>query len=176
MKAIVASKNPGKIEGAKRALEKFFDNIEVIGISVSSDVSEQPVNEEVYAGAKNRVKNLKQYCEQNGISADFFMSIESGIHNLLGNWLISNIAVIEDNKGNESWSTSASFPVPHTYVEEIISTDLSKVMDKVFEKDEDRHNHGGGIQLLTKGLVSRIDLTETAFVMALTKFVNPQWN
>ena len=45
-------------------------------------------------------------------------------------------------------------------------------MNKVFTSDDNRHNYGGGVQLLTHGEVSRIDLTEVAFVMALTKFIN----
>lgn len=73
--------------------------------------------------------------------------------------------------------TSPSFPVPERLVNDIISTDLSKVIDKIFEKDEERHNKGGGIQLLTKNIVTRIDLTELAFTMALTKYINKEkWN
>ena len=45
-------------------------------------------------------------------------------------------------------------------------------MNNIFEKDEERHNRGGGIELLTHGETSRIDVTETAFIMALTKYVN----
>lgn len=70
MKILIATKNQGKIEGAKRALLKYFDNIEIEGIPVESDVSEQPVNDEIYIGAKNRVKNLKKYAQENGIEAD----------------------------------------------------------------------------------------------------------
>ncbi len=33
----------------------------------------------------------------------------------------------------------------------------------------------GGIQLLTHNEISRIDLTEMAFIMALTKFINENW-
>ena len=46
---------------------------------------------------------------------------------------------------------------------------------KVFEKDEERHNKGGGIQLLTHNKITRIDLTEMAFIMALTKYINENW-
>ena len=46
------------------------------------------------------------------------------------------------------------------------------MVNKIFEKDEDRHNKGGGIQLLTHNKISRIDLTEIAFIMALTKYIN----
>jgi len=34
---------------------------------------------------------------------------------------------------------------------------------------------GGGIQLLSHDKISRIDLTEEAFIMALTKYINESW-
>ena len=176
MKLVIATKNNGKIEGAKRAFEKYFDNVEILGIPTSSDVSEQPVNDEILLGAKNRVKNLKVYCKENGIQADLYLAIESGINNVLGKWIITNIAVIEDDFGFESCGTSPSFPVPEHLVNQIIETDLAQVMNTLFEKDDERHNHGGGIQLLTKNVVSRIDLTEVAFIMALTRYLNKEWN
>lgn len=172
MKILIATKNQGKIEGARRAFLKFFDNIEIEGIPVSSDVSEQPVNNEIYLGAKNRVKNLKLYAKENDIEADMFLSIESGINNLLGSWIITNIALIENNDGYQSFGTSPSFPVPDKLVDDVIKSDLSQVMNKIFSKDDERHNKGGGIQLLTHNHISRIDLTEMAFIMALTKFTN----
>lgn len=175
MKVLIATKNQGKIEGAKRALENYFGNVEIEGIPVQSDVSEQPVNDEIYIGAKNRVRNLKEYAQKNNIKADLYLSIESGINNLLGRWMITNIAVIEDNNQFESYGTSPSFPVPDGLVQEVINTDLSQVMNKIFEEDEQRHNKGGGIQLLTHDKISRIDLTQMAFVMALTKYINNEW-
>lgn len=175
MKVLIATKNAGKIEGARRALSHYFSDVEIEGIPVESNVGEQPVNNDIYNGAKNRVRNLKKYANDNNISADLYLSIESGINNSLGRWMITNIAVIEDNDTFESYGTSPSFPVPEKLVEDIINTDLSKVMDKIFEKDEERHNKGGGIQLLTHNKITRIDLTEMAFVMALTKYINENW-
>lgn len=176
MKVIVATKNPGKIEGAKRALLNFFEDVDIQGIPVESDVSEQPVNNEIYIGAKNRVKNLKKYCKENSIKADLYFSIESGINNSLGRWMITNIAVIEDNDEFESYGTGPSFPVPDSLAEDVIKTDLSKVMNKVLSEDNERHNKEGGINILTKGTISRIDITEEAFIMALTKYLNKGWN
>ena len=83
MKVLIATKNQGKIEGAKRALENYFNNVEIEGIPVNSDVPDQPVNKEIYIGAKNRVKNLKEYAKNNNIPADLFLGIESGINDLL---------------------------------------------------------------------------------------------
>ncbi len=59
MHVLIGTKNQGKIEGAKKALEHYFENVEIKGVSVESDVPEQPRNEEIYQGAKNRVRNLK---------------------------------------------------------------------------------------------------------------------
>ena len=123
MNFLIATKNQGKIEGAKRALKHYFDNINIIGIPVDSDVPEQPVNNEIYQGAKNRVKNLKKYAQENNIKADLYLSIESGINNLLGRWMITNIAVIEDNNKIESYGTSPSFPVPEKLVQDIIKAE-----------------------------------------------------
>lgn len=53
MKVLIATQNQEKIEGAKRALERYFKNVEINGIAVKSCVSDQPVNEEIYNGAKN---------------------------------------------------------------------------------------------------------------------------
>ena len=174
MKALIGSKNEGKIESAKEALSLYFKNVEVLGIKVSSEVSEQPVNDEIYKGAKNRIENLKQYAKKNNIDVDIYMSVESGINRLPCGHVISNVAMIEDKNGSISYGTGPQFPVPDKYVEDIIKTNLSTVMNKIFGEDNERHNRGGGIQMLTHGKVSRIDSSKMAFIMALTKFINEE--
>ena len=171
MKVLIGTQNPGKIQGAKEAFERYFENIEIDGIPVSSDVSDEPVNDEIYAGAKNRVNNLIKYAQENNIHADYFLGIESGITNLLGKWVIINIAVIKNKDGYESFGTSPAFPVPDKYVEEIIDTDLGKVMDKIFEQ-KNIGKSKGGIGFLTHDKITRYDLTRGAFTMALTQFIN----
>lgn len=64
MKVLIGTKNPGKILGAKNALENYFQDVEVVGISSPSEVSEQPIGEETFLGAKNRVKNLVKYAKE----------------------------------------------------------------------------------------------------------------
>lgn len=174
MNILIGTKNPGKIEGAKLAFQKYFEQFEIEGIPVSSDVSDQPVNCEIYKGARNRVDNLIKYAKENNLEADYFLGIESGITNLLGKWIIINVAVIKDKDGYESWGTSSGFPVPNKYVEEIISTELSKVMDKLSGENDLRSNKGG-IGFITGDVISRIDQTVEAFVMALTQHVNKLW-
>ena len=174
MKVLIGTKNPGKVEGAKRALEKYFDNVEIIGIKVSSNVSEQPVGIETYNGAMNRVNNLISYAKNNNISADLFMSVESGLTSELGFWAITNIAVVKNSMKETGIGSSASFPVPNKYVEQIKNETLGTVMDRIFNESNLRSTTGG-IGLLTRDVVTRIDLTEEAFLMALTPFINSVW-
>ncbi len=175
MKILIGTKNPCKIQGAKEALENYFDSFDIEGIPVSSDVSEEPVNNEIYEGARNRVDNLRKYAEENNIDAEYFLGIESGITNLLGKWVIINVAVIKDKNGYESWGTSSAFPVPDKYVDEIISTDLGQVMDNIF-KQHGLRSGKGGVSILTNSVISRIDMTREAFIMALTQHINKVWN
>jgi len=171
MKVLIGTKNPGKIEGAKRALANYYKDVEVVGISSPSNMSEQPVGIETYEGALNRVNNLMKYAKENNLHADLFMAVESGLVSELGFWAISNIAVIKNNKGETGIGSSASFPVPNKYVEEIKTETLGTVMDRLFSEN-DLRSTTGGIGLLTKDVVTRIDLTTDAFLMALTPFIN----
>ncbi len=171
MKILMGTKNPGKIEGARQAFEKYFDSVEIEGISVESEVGNQPFNEEILQGAKNRIKNLKKYANNNNIKADFYIASEAGITNLLGEWIDINAVVIEDSKGFQSIGTSQGFPIPDKYIEEIKQTELGKVMDRLF-RGKELGKGKGGISFLTKDKITRIDLTRNAFIMALTRFIN----
>ena len=171
MKILIGTKNPGKIEGAKQAFENYFNNIDIQGVSVDSEVSEQPVNKEILQGAKNRVKNLKKYAKENKIEVDYFIASEAGITDSLGEWIDFNAAVIEDSKGVQSVGISQGFEIPNKYIEDIKKYSLGAVMDKIFSGSE-LSKGKGGISFLTKDEISRIDLTRDAFVMALIKHIN----
>lgn len=171
MKILIGTKNPGKIQGAKEAFEKYFNDIEIEGIDVSSDVADQPVNEEILQGARNRVKNLKKYATENQIEADFYIASEGGITNSLGEWIDINCVVVEDKQNFQSMGISQGFPIPNKYIDEIRETELGTVMDKLFS-GKDLKKGKGGINYLTKGEVTRIDLVKNAFIMALTRHIN----
>ena len=171
MKILMGTKNPRKIQGAKEPFEKYFENVEIEGVASDSEVGDQPVNEEIFQGAKNRVKNIKKYAKENNIEADFYIASEAGITNLLGDWIDINAAIIEDKNGLQSVGTSQGFPIPNKYVDEIRATELGKVMDKVFS-GVNLCKGKGGISILTKDVISRIDLTRNAFIMALITYTN----
>lgn len=173
MKAVIATNNKIKIEGAKKALEHYFDNVDIKGFNVPSEVPDQPINIEIYNGVTNRIQNLKRYCEQNKIEADLYLAIESGISNQLGEWQVVSIAKIENNYGISSVSASSSFPIPEKYISSIIENSVGYVMKNIFGNDTKQ----AGLELLTKGVMNRLDLIEEAFVMGLVKIIhNDKWN
>lgn len=176
MRVIVATKNPGKILGVKKAFDTYFDNVEIEGIPVSSGVGNQPINEDISRGARGRVSNLIAYIKEHDIEADYYVAIESGITNLLGGWMNISMAMIQDKNGIVGFGTSPGYPVPDRYIEEIKNTSMGQVMDKIF-KQSNSGDTGGGIQMLTRNQVTRIDLTKDACLMALLPFLNSEiWN
>lgn len=171
MKVLMGTKNPGKIEGAKRAFECYFENVEVQGISVDSEVGDEPLNEQILQGCKNRVKNVRKQAEENKIDADFYVASEAGLINNFDGWMDFNIALVENKEGEQSVGTSAGFKIPEKYVDEVIEKELKVIMDRLFDT-QNSNQKDGGIGKLTHGEISRIDLTRQAFIMALIKFIN----
>ena len=174
MKAVIGTTNPGKIQGAKEALEKYFENVEVTGLKVSSDVDDQPVDKETVIGAQNRARHAMEVAKENGLDADFYMGIESGIINLYDSWFIANAAVVMDKDGYESVGYGPIFPVPEKYAQEVVLTDFGQVMEKIM-KQKDLGKSVGGVDSLTHHSISRIDITRDAFIMALAGQVHDYW-
>ncbi len=126
MKVLIGTKNQGKIEGARQAFEKYFKNVEIIGVDVNSEVSNQPFDEEILKGAKNRIKNLHQYAKENKVEADYYIASEAGITTWFDTWIDINLAVVEDAKGMQGVGTSQGFFIPKKYQQEIKETELRK--------------------------------------------------
>ncbi|MCI8470567.1 MAG: DUF84 family protein [Clostridia bacterium] len=124
MKILMGTENPGKIEGARQAFAKYCTNFEIEGIAVDSEVGNQPFDEEILLGAKNRIKNLRKYAEENEIEVDYFIASEAGIINLLGDWIDINAAVVENSIGYQSVGISQGFPIPEKYMDEIKQSEL----------------------------------------------------
>lgn len=171
LKILIATKNPGKIKAVSLGLDKYYDNYTIDGVSVLSDVSDQPVNEDIYKGAVNRCHNLRKYALDNNIEADFYIAVEGGITNLLGSWVNLNIVYIEDKEGNKSTGISQGYPFPEKYLDEILESEFGKVMDKYLSLSNSGQENGPEY-IFSKGNLSRIDLIKDATIFALTKFVN----
>ncbi len=172
MKILVGSKNPVKINSAKEAFEKFFGNVEAIGIEVPSGVPDQPVNGDTFKGAKNRALKLKEINEEKNLGADYFVGIEGGISDQYGRWFAFGGMCIIDKKGREAYGTSPQFELPYQIVKELLEgKELGLIMDEI-QNESNTKQKGGAISFFTKGMMSRKELYISGLITSLVPLLN----
>ncbi|HIE41445.1 MAG TPA: inosine/xanthosine triphosphatase [Candidatus Aenigmarchaeota archaeon] len=172
MKILVGSQNPVKIEAVKEAFSKYFNQIEVIGFKVNSNVSDQPIGEETFEGAKNRALELKKINEEKNLCAKFFVGIEGGIIKLYSKWFAFGAMCIIDDKGRISFGTSSQFELPESISKHLLNgVELGDVIDKITGEHNTKQK-SGTIGFFTKGVIDRKNLYVRGLVVALIPFIN----
>ncbi|MEM2226308.1 MAG: inosine/xanthosine triphosphatase [Candidatus Bathyarchaeia archaeon] len=173
MRVAVGSTNPVKIRATEKAFSRAFPGLEVIafGIEVESGVPPQPLGEETIRGAMNRAAKA---LEKSG--ADFGVGIEAGLFpfpNTLTGYLELQWCAVRDRAGRASLGCGPGFEQPPAIIEEVIrgGRDVEEAIHIVFGiKGIGRRE--GAIGLLSKGLMDREELTESAVLMALIPILN----
>lgn len=165
-RVIVTSLNPAKITAVKNAFEDVFEGqtFEFIGVSVASDVADQPMtNEETKAGALNRVHNAKQ-----SHSGDYFVGVEAGIE---GDQTFAWMIIESSQIRGESRSSSLSLP-PAVMEKVRQGMELGHAMDAQYDTENIKQK-GGAIGLLTHMRLTRSSVYHQALILALIPFLNP---
>jgi len=174
MKVLVGSRNPVKLEATKVAFSKYFDAVEVVGISVNSKVSNQPVEDETFAGARNRAFELKRINEARDLNAEFFVGIEGGIKKLFHRWFTFGVICIMDNKGIVGYGTSPFFELPSQISEELLEgrgVELSDMVDNLIGEKNTKEKQGA-VGYFTKGVMDRKKYYVDGLIVALIPFLN----
>ena len=70
----IATKNPSKVKAITEVFKIYFENVSSKGTEVISGVPDQPINEDVFKGAKNRIEFLKKNLEEHNY--DYLVSCE----------------------------------------------------------------------------------------------------
>lgn len=168
LRIAVASQNPVKVNAANEAFSLMFSHhqIECHGISVPSDVPEQPLNwRETREGALNRVNNLIKTTE-----ADFYIAIEGGVDNFEDGPATFAYVVINDGK-RQSVGRTAQLPLPNSVYQRLLDgEELGPVMDDIFGTNNIKQA-GGAIGLLTNHNVTRQQQYEQSLLMAFGPFL-----
>ena len=169
-KVIIASKNPIKIQSVKAGYEKMFptQEFEFIGVSVPSNVADQPMsNEETFRGAKNRAVNASQTIEE----ADFYIGIEGGIEHV-DNEMQAFAWVFILANGKYGKSKTGTFFLPNQVMELIkAGKELGEADDIVFKRHNSKQN-SGAVGILTGDLIDRTSYYTEAVILALIPFKN----
>jgi inosine/xanthosine triphosphatase len=162
MKIAIATTSELKIRALKDALDKLGVNAEIVQRKTDSGVSSQPFGfEEMTLGAKNRVAQCKKE-----LNADLFLSVESGIAPIEGNFFDVACAYALSNDGKESISYSSGYFLPEWMVREVKekNTELGHITQRLSgggEKDPLRYLSGDSMR--------REELLSQAIALALVK-------
>lgn len=172
MKVLVGSENPVKIEAVKEAFSRFFDEVKVVGIKVNSGVSDQPINDETFEGAKNRALELKRISEEKNLKAEFFVGIEGGIIRLYSRWFAFGVMCIMNKKGRIGYGTSPFFELPESVTKKLLKRiELGNVMDEI-TGEKNTKQKDGAVGFFTHGRMKRKDFYVHGLVLALIPFIN----
>lgn len=169
-KVIIASKNPVKIKAVTNGFGKMFpaQKFEFIGISVPSDVSDQPrSNAETFLGAKNRANNAAKAYP----TADFFLGIEGGIENT-ANGMQAFAWIVAKSANKYGQARTGTFYLPPKVAELILSgKELGEADDLVFKRDNSKQANGA-VGILTDNVIDRTKFYTEAVILALIPFKN----
>jgi len=170
MRVAVGTRNPAKLRGVERAFRELVGPATLLPVAVDPGVPRQPVGlDEILRGALNRARGALQLAE-----ADYGVGVEAGFFRLSGFAIEVQVAAVVDRSGRVGVGLSPGFPLPPAFVRALErgeAGELEEVVDRWFGT----RNVGEGeglVGLLTRGRVSREDLTYLAVAMALLPFIN----
>ena len=170
-KVAVGSTNPTKIQATKLAFEKVFptETWEVIGIKVSSGISDQPMSaSEAIQGATNRAKKALDQT-----SADFGVGLEGGMQEIDGRWIETGWCVIVNHKQEMGIGSSIHMQVPSKLIHHIKQgQELGTATDIAFETIESSKKQGF-FGLMTNGHLDRTQAYSDGVIASLTRFLHP---
>lgn len=164
----VGSQNPTKVNAVKKVFNKVFGNCTVVGVKVSSDVSDMPMSfDESFKGAKNRAKNAFKEIKK----ADFAVGLEGGFEETNEGTFLCGYAAVIDKKGNFGIGGSSRVLVPEKIMAEVKKgKELSEVIDQLTGQ-KDIHTHNGTVGYLTNNLLPRTKWFEITLICALSRFM-----
>jgi len=170
-KVIVASTNPVKVEAAKIGFDKMFpdERFNVKGVSVPSDVSEQPMSSnETLMGATNRAHNVSKLVTE----ADYWIGVEGGVEDVNEELEVFAWVVVKARNGKIGRGKTGSFFLPRK-IAALVRTgmELGEADDIVFGRTNSKQANGA-IGLLTDDALTRTTYYEPAVIMALIPFKN----
>jgi inosine/xanthosine triphosphatase len=173
MTILVGSKNPVKAASVEQAFAQFYSNVNVIGISVSSDVPDQPIGDDTLKGAQVRARNLlKDHAQDHG--AQYCVGVEGGMIQQSGAWFSLGGVCILDVDGREGVGFSSWVPLSDGIVESVFSgKELGLVIDEL-SGGKNTKQQGGAVGFLTDGVIDRTALYVQGVTMAFIPFLNSE--
>jgi len=174
MLVAVGSQNPIKVKAVQTVFSEYFSGIKVISVNVKPSVGLQPMGLRITVkGAVERALTALRKTQ-----ANFGVGLEAGlIENLAAasGFLNQQVCVIVDKEERATVGISTAFEPPYAVVESLVSNKVRE-MEEVMESITGIKAIGekqGAVGFLTRGKITRYDLSLQATLAALIPFINP---
>jgi inosine/xanthosine triphosphatase len=172
MRVVVGSQNPVKVEASRQAFSLFFEDVQIVPVSVESKVKAFPTSQaETMKGALNRARAAAAAVP----TAEFAVGVEAGIIPVQQRKFVQAYAIVLQGK-QLGVGASAALELPPNALSLIDPTsDASKdVIDTIFGRKNLFENEGA-FGALTNGRLTRTAIIRDAVVCALPRFINPKY-
>ena len=173
MKIVLGSKNVSKQRSILIAMSELgFDDISITTIDANSLVSSKPINDETLIGARNRNKNLYDYCRENNISFDLLISIEGGYEQIDNTYFIVTYASIVNQSGDEFIGKSTGLQITENMFDYVkAGKSLNKVIESIINSSSNKKDNGI-TGYLTTGYYRRDIFESSAVISAMETLLN----
>ncbi|SRR5258708_124328 len=169
---VVASTNPIKLKAAEIGYRRMFaSDPTVTGISVPSEVGDQPMSEEEsLRGAINRARNAKIEKPD----ADFWIGLEGGVEDFKSEIRAFAWVVVIDKNQKIGKGKTGTYVLPAKIAELIKEgKELGEADDIVFGRTNSKQANGS-VGILTGDVLTRAGFYADAVILALIPFKNPE--
>lgn len=165
----VGSTNPAKLEGVRMAFSRYFPGVKIRSIDSSSVARSQPLGlEQMVEGAMARAKFALSE-----VGGEYGVGVEAGIFKVGEVYFDHQQAAIAAPSGKVSLGHSAGYMLPKGAIEELLVE--GKELERFAENLSGVRgigDKGGLVHYLTKGKMTRADLTEQCVMMALSPWLH----
>lgn len=171
LRIAVGSENPVKVEAVRMAAQRLFGEADVRGFAVVSGVPEQPFEQETWEGARTRARLAAQRWPE----ADYGVGVEAGLFETpaAGAPMDVQACVVVDRAGRLSYGQGPGFAYPGHLVARLRNGEtVGDVMREVSGVDGIGQKEGA-VGFLSRGHMTRAQLTEPAVVMAFLPRLRP---
>lgn len=187
MTIAIGSLRQPKVDAVKAAMVKIAGALEIspaqihyVPQAIASEISSTPMSvPEMMQGARNRVRNLVLHFASEKKQPDFYIGMEGGIfsvspgENEKAFYLQSWVYAYDGKTGSFGSSPAVQFPDAIASEFQRENFELADIIGRFGEAHNSR-NQGGAFSLLTKGLLTRQAIFESAVLAAMAPFYHPE--
>jgi inosine/xanthosine triphosphatase len=178
----IGSINPTKVDAVKIAFNRYFEDFNIIKISVNSKVPNQPIGiKKILKGAKNRAEQALDYLikEKSKETNILGIGIEAGLVKIpyaKSNYMDFQFCMIIDENRGITLGSGIAFEYPQSVIGEVLSqqgTEIGTIIGRL-ANNMNLKNEGGAISFLSKNVITRTEILTQAVVCALLPRINKE--